>query len=85
MVTVSFLLTFFHFPSDGLLTITDMDTIEVSNLSRQFLFRSNHVGKYKAGIAGAQVAKMNPDIKTDTLQLMVAQSTEGLSPLRSVT
>ena len=54
-----------------------MDTIEISNLNRQFLFRKEHVGQYKAAVAGAQVAKMNPNIKTDTLQYMVAPSTQG--------
>ena len=32
---------------------------------------------YKAAVVGAQVAKMNPDIKTRSLQLMVAPATEG--------
>ena len=27
-----------------------MDTVEVSNLSRQFLYRKHHVGKYKADV-----------------------------------
>ncbi len=34
-------------------TITDMDTIEVSNLSRQFLFRNWHVGKLKSEVAAS--------------------------------
>jgi ubiquitin-activating enzyme E1 len=33
-------------PSDkGLLTVTDDDTIEKSNLSRQFLFRDWNIGR----------------------------------------
>lgn len=28
----------------GKVTVTDMDSIEISNLSRQFLFRKEHVG-----------------------------------------
>ncbi|CEG71464.1 Putative Podospora anserina S mat genomic DNA chromosome 3, supercontig 2 (Fragment) [Rhizopus microsporus] len=47
----------------GHLTITDMDTIEKSNLNRQFLFRAGDVGKLKSECAAAAVTKMNPDLK----------------------
>ena len=35
---------------EGRLTITDNDTIEVSNLNRQFLFRSENVGQPKVRV-----------------------------------
>ena len=35
---------------DGLVTITDMDTIERSNLSRQFLFRPADIDKAKSEV-----------------------------------
>lgn len=38
-------------------TVTDDDSIEVSNLNRQFLFRKEHVGSSKSQI-GAKVAKL---------------------------
>ncbi|KAF3785167.1 SUMO-activating enzyme subunit 2 [Nymphaea thermarum] len=42
--------------------IIDMDTIEVSNLNRQFLFRKWHVGQSKAKVAREAVLKFKPDI-----------------------
>ncbi|CAI9769863.1 unnamed protein product [Fraxinus pennsylvanica] len=42
--------------------IIDMDTIEVSNLNRQFLFRKSHVGQSKAKVARDAVLKFRPDI-----------------------
>jgi ubiquitin-like 1-activating enzyme E1 B len=42
--------------------IIDMDTIEVSNLNRQFLFRQSHVGQSKAKVARDAVLKFRPKI-----------------------
>ena len=36
-----------------------MDTIDVSNLNRQFLFRKDHVGKSKSLIAKESVLKLS--------------------------
>ena len=41
--------------SDGNLNVTDPDHIEKSNLSRQFLFRNQHVGKSKSMVAAEMV------------------------------
>lgn len=40
------------------LTLVDLDTIDVSNLNRQFLFRRQHVGQSKAHIARETVLAM---------------------------
>ncbi|OBZ70160.1 Ubiquitin-activating enzyme E1 1 [Grifola frondosa] len=47
----------------GVIYVTDLDTIEKSNLNRQFLFRAKDLGKFKSEVAAAAVADMNPDLK----------------------
>ncbi|CAK9326473.1 unnamed protein product [Citrullus colocynthis] len=42
--------------------IIDMDTIEVSNLNRQFLFRKSHVGLSKAKVARDAVLRFRPNV-----------------------
>ena len=48
---------------DGLVTVTDNDHIEKSNLSRQFLFRARHIKQSKSLCASEAVQLINPDIK----------------------
>lgn len=44
------------------LVIVDLDTIEVSNLNRQFLFNRESVGKAKSLVAKESVLKFNPNV-----------------------
>ena len=52
---------------NGEIIITDPDSIEKSNLNRQFLFRSNHIGKLKSEMAAESIIKMKPGIKIEPL------------------
>ncbi|EGG21879.1 sumo-activating enzyme subunit 2 [Cavenderia fasciculata] len=45
--------------------IIDLDTIDLSNLNRQFLFRKHHIGMSKAKIAREAVLKYNPDVNIE--------------------
>ncbi len=60
----------------GNIVITDMDTIEKSNLNRQFLFRNRDIGKFKSEVAGREIMKMNPDIKVQVHKNKVGTETE---------
>jgi len=42
------------------ISLIDLDTIEISNLNRQFLFRSSHVGQSKALVASEAVIQFLP-------------------------
>ncbi|KAM1030630.1 hypothetical protein ACFX13_035228 [Malus domestica] len=54
--------------------IIDMDTIEVSNLNRQFLFRQSHVGQSKAKVAREAVLKFRPEISITSYHANVKDS-----------
>ena len=48
---------------NGKIYITDPDIIEVSNLTRQFLFREKHLRLPKSSTASAAAIQMNPKLK----------------------
>ncbi|KAG6098760.1 hypothetical protein E4U31_004636 [Claviceps sp. LM219 group G6] len=47
----------------GEVHIVDLDTIDLSNLNRQFLFRQEHIKKSKALVAKDAASKFNPHVK----------------------
>lgn len=59
-------------------TVTDMDTIEKSNLNRQFLFRPADVGKLKSQAAAAAAMAMNTEMTVVSHALKVGPETENV-------
>lgn len=49
----------------GAIIVTDMDTIEKSNLSRQLLFRDSDIGKFKSKAAEEAVNRLNPSVRME--------------------
>jgi ubiquitin-activating enzyme E1 len=64
---------------NGKIHVTDLDTIEKSNLNRQFLFRPKDIGKFKSEAAAQAVTDMNPDMRghVNCRQDPVGPETEG--------
>lgn len=62
----------------GHIYVTDMDRIEKSNLSRQFLFRSTDINNFKSSTAAAAVKVMNPEVNITAYQEKVASDTEHI-------
>ncbi|XP_008569771.1 PREDICTED: ubiquitin-like modifier-activating enzyme 7 [Galeopterus variegatus] len=62
----------------GGVTVADMDHIEHSNLSRQFLFRPQDIGKPKAEVAAKAAQALNPDLQVTPLTHPLDPSTEHI-------
>ena len=58
--------------------VTDNDNIEISNLSRQFLFKKEDVGKSKSEVAKNAIKLMNPSCNVESLQDKVGPETENI-------
>ena len=56
----------------SLLTVTDMDTIELSNLNRQFLFRNENINDFKSKVLKDRIIKYKPNMNVDSLKLEVS-------------
>jgi len=65
---------------EGQIHVTDLDTIEKSNLNRQFLFRPRDVGSFKSEAGRRAVTEMNPQLegKIEVFKLAVGGETEGV-------
>mgnify|MGYP006274108109 CR=1 FL=1 len=62
---------------EGLVSCTDNDNIEVSNLNRQFLFRNKDVGTAKSTTACKNGEQMNQDFHVESYQTIVSDKTEN--------
>jgi len=60
----------------GCVHLTDMDTIEKSNLNRQFLFRTTDIQKLKSTTAAEAVTKMNKNFNVKCYQTRVGPDSE---------
>lgn len=56
-----------------------MDTIDVSNLNRQFLFHKEHVGKSKANVARETALKFNPNVDIKAYHDSIFNTSYGVS------
>eukprot|EP00577_Skeletonema_sp_RCC1716_P004352 CAMPEP_0113411772 /NCGR_PEP_ID=MMETSP0013_2-20120614/22462_1 /TAXON_ID=2843 ORGANISM="Skeletonema costatum, Strain 1716" /NCGR_SAMPLE_ID=MMETSP0013_2 /ASSEMBLY_ACC=CAM_ASM_000158 /LENGTH=1402 /DNA_ID=CAMNT_0000298185 /DNA_START=1399 /DNA_END=5607 /DNA_ORIENTATION=- /assembly_acc=CAM_ASM_000158 len=61
----------------GCLIITDMDTIEKSNLSRQLLFRDHDVGEFKSTAARTAMMRFLPDCHIEAHTSRVGDEEDG--------
>ncbi len=57
----------------GKVVVVDYDTIEMSNLSRQFLYTDQDIGEPKAVIAGQRLRAANPDVQVLSLNRAIQQ------------
>lgn len=55
----------------GHIIIVDFDTVDISNLQRQFFFRTSDVGKNKAEILAQRILELNPAIKVRPMEEML--------------
>ncbi|XP_004399311.1 PREDICTED: ubiquitin-like modifier-activating enzyme 7 [Odobenus rosmarus divergens] len=64
--------------ASGGVTVADMDHIERSNLSRQFLFRTQDVGRPKAEVAAEAIRRLNADLQVTPLTYPLDPTTEHI-------
>jgi ubiquitin-like 1-activating enzyme E1 B len=58
----------------GDIHIVDLDTIDLSNLNRQFLFRHEHIKKSKALVAKEAAHAFNPNVKLEAYHANIKDS-----------
>jgi molybdopterin-synthase adenylyltransferase len=61
----------------GMLTICDDDTVDLSNLQRQIIHKTNSIGLNKSVSAAKTIHEINPEIKVNTVQDRLDSSSMG--------
>jgi len=61
----------------GKIIVTDMDTIEKSNLSRQLLFRDSNIGDFKSAAAKEAALRFTVDMNIEAHSAMVGDDADG--------
>ena len=61
----------------GDITVIDLDTIDKSNLNRQFLFRKEHIGRPKAHVAKETVQALMPNTHIEAIHANIRDSEYG--------
>jgi len=72
-------LAFCNVSTKGNIYLTDPDTIEKSNLNRQFLFRTKHIGKPKSQMAAESIKTLKPNINIQALTDKVCKDNQMFS------
>lgn len=73
-----FALTGLGSSGNGKVYCTDNDSIEVSNLNRQFLFRNADVTKFKSEVACREAKKINNSLNIEAQRYIVSKDTENI-------
>ena len=65
----------------GKIILADFDSVDLSNLNRQFLHHEKDIGRLKVESAKEKLLSMNPDIEVETIPEMLTESNlEALIP-----
>ncbi|HEY7944810.1 MAG: HesA/MoeB/ThiF family protein [Burkholderiales bacterium] len=63
----------------GTLTLVDADHVDLTNLQRQILFRTDDIGRPKVDAAAARIAAINPEVRVERIAQRVGAA--ELAPL----
>jgi adenylyltransferase/sulfurtransferase len=58
----------------GKLRMVDPDTVDASNLQRQFLYRETDVGKPKISLAARRLQPLNPEVEIEPINLRLTRT-----------